>query len=85
MEINRQVEDFIKSLLACLQVGKIYTSLHPRFAEYISKCYDELSVLLGGRDEIIVGIIEDEFIFEQEIFFDLSKKARAVIDYLKIK
>lgn len=85
MEINRQVEDFIKSLLACLQVGKIYTRQHPRFEEYILKCYNELSVIFMEREEIVVGIVEDEFVFEQEIFFDLSKKARAIIDYLKAK
>jgi putative nucleotidyltransferase with HDIG domain len=85
MEINRQVEDFIKSLLACLQVGKIYTRQHPRFEEYISKSYEGLSAIFQDREEVVVGIVEDEFVFEQEIFFDLSKKARAMIDYLKTR
>jgi len=85
MEINRQVEDFIKDLLACVQVAKIYTLRHPCFADYILKCHNKLSALLTEREEIIVGIIEDEFVFDKEIFFDLSKKSRAMIAYLKVR
>jgi len=85
MEISRQVEDFLKDLLACVQVAKIYTFGHPRFQEYIVKCYDRLSLLLKDREDVIIGIVDDEFVFEQEIFFDLSKKAKLIIDQLKAR
>lgn len=85
MEPAQKVESFFKGLLASIQVGKIYTCGHPRFDEYLDKTYSDLSDFLTEKSEMIIGIIGDELAFEREIFFDLSRQVKVVIDYLKSK
>jgi putative nucleotidyltransferase with HDIG domain len=78
-----KIEFFLKDLLSCLQVARLYTTKHPRFNKFIDKAYDSLQDVLKERGDLIIGIIGEEMAFENEILFDLSKMARPVIIYLK--
>jgi len=78
-----EVETLIKDIISSLQVAKLYTVAHPRFKKYIAKTYESLKRILQEKDELVIGIIEGEFVFEKEIFFDLSKTAKQMVDYLK--
>ena len=78
-----KVEQFLKDFLSSLQVAKIYTVKHPKFEESAEVVFNQLQDVLSSREEMVIGIVGEELAFEKEIFFDLSRKAKGVILYLK--
>ena len=80
-----KIEQYIKRLIVCLQVAKIYTSSHPKFAEALNATFDSLTDIFREKQEFTVGIIGDELAYEREIFFELSQKIKSAIILLKKK
>lgn len=78
-----KIEKFFTDLVTCLQILKIYPEAHPKFNEAINNTYSVLLDILSARDELVIGIVGEEVAFENKIFFELSKKTRQVISYLK--
>lgn len=70
-------------LLNSIQAGKIYTEKHPIFNEFVGRLYDIIQNILLVKKELILGIVSGELAWEDEIFFDLSKKLGTLIDFLK--
>lgn len=66
-----------------LQAGKIYSTNHPKFKEFLERLYLILEDILQQRKEITLGIVSGELAWEEEIFFDLSKKLGALITFLE--
>jgi len=81
--MHEKIESFLKDLLSSFQMAKIYTTEHPKFMEFLDKNYSGLTALLEEKEEIIIGIVGDELVFEKEIFFELSKKAKLIIALFK--
>lgn len=81
--MNKQIESAIKDLVSSLQIARLYTTSHLRFLKFIDKAYESVAAALDTRQEIVIGIIEGEISFENEIFFDLSKSLLPIIAYLK--
>jgi putative nucleotidyltransferase with HDIG domain len=69
--------------LNSIQAGKIYTESHPTFNEFVRKLYDIIQNILLGKKELTLGIVSGELAWEDEIFFDLSKKLSTLIAFLK--
>ncbi|MDD4955300.1 MAG: HD domain-containing protein [Candidatus Omnitrophica bacterium] len=80
-----KIEQFIKRLITCLQIAKIYTSSHPKFAESLDAAYEGLQEVLREKQEFTIGIVGEEVAYEKEIFFELSQKIKAAIALLKKK
>jgi len=80
-----KIEQYIKRLVICLQIAKIYTSNHPKFSEGLSAAYESLNDVFREMHEFTIGIIGDELAFEREIFFELSQKIKSAINLLKNK
>lgn len=80
-----KIEQFIKKLIICPQIAKIYTSSHPKFTEGLNAAYESLTEVLREKQEFTIGIIGDEVAYEREIFFELSQKIKAAINVLKKK
>lgn len=78
-----KIEDSIKDVISSLQLAKIYPLEHPKFKESLEKAWMSLLSLLDERDELVIGIIGDEVAFEKEVFFDLSRMVKPLIQYLK--
>ncbi|MBU2101925.1 MAG: HD domain-containing phosphohydrolase [Candidatus Omnitrophota bacterium] len=76
------IEKALRDFSVALQVMKIYTQQHPLFAEAITRAHDSFERVLVVRDEFVVGIVGDELACDKEIFFDLSKKIKGVIQHL---
>ncbi len=70
-------------LLNAIQAGKIYTENHPTFSEFVGKLHDAVQAVLLVKKELILGIISGELAWEDDIFFELSKKLGTLIDFLK--
>ncbi|MCK9615728.1 MAG: HD domain-containing protein [Candidatus Omnitrophica bacterium] len=80
-----KIEQYIKRLIICLQIAKIYTSSHPKFNEGLNAAFDSLTDVLRERQEFTIGIIGGELAYEREIFFELSQKIKSAITVLKKK
>jgi HD-GYP domain-containing protein (c-di-GMP phosphodiesterase class II) len=70
-------------LLSAIQTGKIYSPDHPKYHEFIEQAHNSLKEVLKEKKELVVGIVEDELAWEDEIFFDLSQKLRFLVLYLQ--
>jgi HD-GYP domain-containing protein (c-di-GMP phosphodiesterase class II) len=70
-------------LLSAIQTGKIYSAEHPKYHEFIEQAYNSLQEVLKEKKELVIGIVEDELAWEDEIFFDLSQKLRSLVLYLQ--
>jgi HD-GYP domain-containing protein (c-di-GMP phosphodiesterase class II) len=69
--------------LSAIQTGKIYSAEHPKYFEFIEQAYNSLQEVLKEKKELVIGIVEDELAWEDEIFFDLSQKLRSLVLYLQ--
>lgn len=78
-----KIESCLKEFISCLQVTRMYPAWHPQFKKSIDKAYLNLKDVLKERQDLTVGIIGDELVFEKEIFFELSKMSALIIRYLK--
>jgi HD-GYP domain-containing protein (c-di-GMP phosphodiesterase class II) len=66
-----------------IQAGKLYSEEHPQFKEFVENLYAILQDILQVKKELILGIVSRELAWEDEIFFDLSQKLGALIDFLE--
>ncbi len=77
----------IKASLFCfmnaIQSGKLYAEDHPKFQEFSSSLFTSLDEILSSRKELIIGIVDHELAWEDQIFFDLSRKLRGLIIFLE--
>ncbi|MDD5730245.1 MAG: HD domain-containing protein [Candidatus Omnitrophica bacterium] len=78
-----KIEEVFRDIISTLQIAKLYTVEHPRFKKYLDKTYTSLQEALKEKPELIIGIVGEEFAFEKEIFFDLSRLSKPTISYLK--
>ena len=76
-------EASLRDLIASLQLAKIYPLDHPSFRDSLDKAWKSLQYLLSRYDELVIGIVGEELAFGKEIFFDLSKMVKPLIQYLK--
>ena len=80
-----KIEEVIRSLISSLQVAKIYTISHPKFNDSIEKTYLTFKKNLEEKKELIIGIVGEEFATDREIFFELSERAKGIIEEFKSK
>ena len=78
-----KVEDAIIDLISCLQISRIYPDWHPQFKKALEKAFAGLGKALAEKEEIIVGLVGEEIAYENEIFFELSRRSKSMIHYLQ--
>lgn len=66
-----------------VQAGKLYEEGHPKSVEFLKRLYDILTEILSTRKEFIIGIVDSELAWGDEIFFELSTKLRGLITFLE--
>jgi HD-GYP domain-containing protein (c-di-GMP phosphodiesterase class II) len=69
--------------MSAIQTGRIYSADHPKLDEFVEQAHNSLQEVLREKKELVIGIVEDELAWEDEIFFDLSQKLRSLILYLQ--
>lgn len=77
MEIADKVEVFINDLAVASQYAKLYSPAHKKFEQSIDKTYKDAQDILQEIKVLIIGIIGDDFVFENEIFFEFSMTSTA--------
>jgi len=70
-------------LMNTIQAGRIYSTNHPKFDEFLDRLYANLQEILEHRKELTLGLVSGELAWEDEIFFDLSEKLSTVIAFLE--
>jgi len=78
-----KVKESISLFFSAVQTGKIYAENHPKSLEVTESAFHSLQEIFQNTIEFVIGIVDDELAWEGEVFFDLSKKLRSVIYYLK--
>ena len=81
--MKTDVKNVFIGLLNAIQAGKIYSEGHPTFKEFVDVLYRRLIEHLGEKREIILGIIEGELAWEDEIYFELSRRLKSLVDFLQ--
>ena len=79
----QSIEDSLRRLVSSLQLARIYPLEHPKFREALDAAYASLQELLRQKEELVVGIVGEELAVENEIFFDLSRTLKPMIQHLK--
>ena len=80
-----KIKSFLMDLISAIQASKIYSEDHPIIRDQIDKAYERLQEILKEQKELVLGIVDDAFVWGNEIMFDLSKKSQSLILYLKRK
>jgi HD-GYP domain-containing protein (c-di-GMP phosphodiesterase class II) len=80
-----KIKNALANMSSALQAGKIYSTVHPSYKDFILRAYKSLCEVLPHKKELIIGIVEEELAWEGEIFFSLSEKLRALVFYLQEK
>lgn len=81
--MKTDVKNVFIGLLNAIQAGKIYSEGHPTFKEFVDVLYLQLVEHLGEKREIILGIIEGELAWEDEIYFELSQRLKSLVEFLQ--
>ena len=77
-----KIKTFLIELVSAIQSAKIYSADHPQFKELIGRASRSLDQILEERKELIVGIVDKELVWEEEILFDLSQRLSSLLLYL---
>ncbi len=80
--MKEKIKNALLDMHTAIRTAKLYTEEHPKFNDLVDRVYQSLTEALQTRSEIIIGLVEEEIAVEDEVLFDLSQKARALILYL---
>lgn len=80
-----KIKNALLNLSSAIQAGKIYSKDHPSYQAFILRAFQALQDCVARQKELIIGIVEDELAWEGEIFFSLSQKLNALVQYLQEK
>jgi len=80
-----KIKNALANMSSAVQAGKIYSTEHPSYKDFILRAYKSFCEVLPHKKELIIGIVEEELAWEGEIFFSLSEKLRALLFYLQEK
>lgn len=79
----KKIENSFKDLIYSLHMARLYGVTHAKFSAAIDTFYNGLQDIFKEKEDIVIGIVGEELAFEKEIFFELSKTAKPIIDHLK--
>ena len=78
-----KVKKALFDLTSAVQARKLYSKEHPEYSKNIENAYKKIKNILNEKDKLIIGIIDDELTWENEILFDVSRKVKSLLTYLQ--
>jgi len=78
-----KVKKALFDFTSAVQARKLYSKEHPEYLKNIEKAYKGIKNILNTKNKFIIGIIDDELAWENEILFDVSRKVKSLLTYLK--
>jgi putative nucleotidyltransferase with HDIG domain len=77
------VKNALLYLKNAVQAGKIYTENHPKYKEFIQILFQSIQEVLKNKSEFIIGVIDGEMAWENEVFFELSDKMHGLATFME--
>jgi HD-GYP domain-containing protein (c-di-GMP phosphodiesterase class II) len=77
-----KIKECFTLLSNAIQAGKIYAEDHPVYRDFVAKLFAHLQVILGQKRDVILGVVDGELAWEDEIFFELSRKPGSLAGFL---
>jgi len=78
-----KIKEFLRAFCASLATAKMYPMTHPQAREVVNGAYQLLQEVLKERNELIIGIVEDEIVFDKEVMFDVNAMLQLIIVHAK--
>ncbi len=77
------VKNALLYLKNAVQAGKIYMENHPKYKEFIETLFQSIQEVLKTKSEFIIGVIDGEMAWENEVFFELSDKMHGLASFME--
>lgn len=78
-----KIKTFLLQLMNAIQAAKLYRDEHPKYREFVETLYRSTTDILQDLKELTVGIVSGELAWEDEIFFNLSRRLAPLIQFLE--
>jgi len=78
-----KVKKALFDFTSAVQARKLYSKEHPEYSKNMENAYKGIKDILNTKNKFIIGIIDDELAWENEILFDLSRKVKSLLTYLQ--
>jgi len=79
------VHVFLREICGALASGKMFPVEHPQFRMVLLKAFTTLNGILSNQKELILGVVEEELIYGNEVLFELSTLLKSFITALQQK
>ena len=78
-----KVKKALFDFTSAVQARKLYSKEHPEYSKNMENAYKGIKDILSTKNKFIIGIIDDELAWENEILFDVSRKVKSLLTYLQ--
>lgn len=77
--ITETIERFVGTLFAGRDAFRMYAHTHPNCIDLLDKLLELLGTIFSEHTEIAIGIVGNEFVWKDEVFFSLSERLQLPI------
>ena len=84
-DMSKNIDEFLRAFSGAVAVVKMYATTHPQAQAVLKNVFDRLQDVFKDRDELVLGIVEGEIIYDDQILFKLSESLNRLIEYVKNK
>lgn len=81
----KKIKFCLLDFISAVQASKIYSTEHPKYSERLENAFQRIKSILNEKNELVIGIVEEELAWEDEILFEVSQKSKSLIHYLQDK
>lgn len=83
--MQEKIENIVRNFFSAIMLAAMYPSGHPKLKSELQRFYELLKEILEQRDSLVIGIIGDEVVVGNVVFFQLSHTFKSLIMELKSK
>ena len=80
-----EIEDFLRAFSACIVSAKMYSVTHPQSLKMADAAYGHLQHILEKKGGLVIGFVENEIIYENNVLFKISNLMETLITYSRKK
>lgn len=81
--MTERVETAFRAFISALQLARLYGSGHAKFLKALDAAFEAFQECFRTETEVVIGIVEDEIAFKNEVLFELSRMLKPMIAALK--
>ena len=81
--MTERVEAAFRAFLSSLQIARLYDTAHAKFLKSLDAAFAAFLECFATEGEVVIGIVEDEIAYKNEVLFELSRSVKPMIAALK--